>query len=68
MINFLFVFRVCSLSDEHFTVQEKPAKGPLQGHRTGSVPVFDRLVIDNLRSSSSVRNHKGRGEFDQLMY
>ncbi len=48
---------------EHFTVQEEPAKGPVQGDCTGNIPVFDWLLADSLRGSSSGRNHKGRGEF-----
>lgn len=50
----------------NWTVQEKPPKGPVQGDCTGYIPVSDWLLTHNLRSSSSVRNHKGRGEFGQL--
>lgn len=50
----------------NWTVQEKPPKGPVQGDCTGNIPVSDWLLTHNLRSASSVRNHKGRGEFCQL--
>ncbi|KAF0031154.1 hypothetical protein F2P81_015709 [Scophthalmus maximus] len=42
-------------------VQEESAEGPVQGDRTGDIPVSDRLLADRLRGPSSVGNHQGRG-------
>lgn len=50
---------LCSFFCLNFTVQKESAKSPVQGNRIGHIPVFDRLLADNLGSSASIRSHRG---------
>lgn len=56
---YLFISNCQYFIKQHSKVQEKSTKSPVQGDRTGHIPVFDRLLADNLRSSAAVRSHTG---------